>query len=758
MINSETIYDEAEIAWLETLDNPFDDADEEGESEDENEWLTANAPFQRTPREPAPSMETREWPDPIPKATPETIRIANYFNTHSANHPIGGVLYELRRDNLEYYRLDLTSFISRWFPNTEPETWISLACIGASEFAVSSLTRYCNVRTRKLLTLTPFGAYFNCQITFDNGLRKTTRIHNLVAVAFWKFPIQPGMTVDHNDRRTEDNTPENLSWETKHIQAMNRSRSERRKRHVIGFNPITLEEIKSWSSAHEAGQELGIDYRKLQEACRYNKICDNILWKYKDVELQDGEIFTRILIPPGLEGYEISTHARIKMLDGHITSGYIGSHGYPTINLTNTLIKSRRQYAVHILTALNYVQNPDPLRFKIVNHKDKNRGRGHISNLEWTDHAGNMQHAFLTEHANKHAVNLLDKNRVLIATYSSMIEASQKTNTDLKLIRNQCRFLKNIDGETFFEYADPIRGCRSNSGLPVVQLDLLTNEVLFIWSSGSEAQYYTDIPFSSILEARAGKHDGMAGGFAWREPTLFETPRDPKEIEDIEILKNKGIKSSPRQVVEIQIIDGKETVVNIYETIIDAERQTGVKTHTIIEICKGIGIHDGYYDGKVKRWFLLYEDYEKRKALNEPLIKPFKNYREDHLDRPIVIMTLEGRFVSVHANAQEARMSLNELHVPKLCRATFINVALGFNHRIGDYRFAFKDDYMKDPESYSKNLHPLIKNEIHRRSEAKKQSSSPPQHKSTSNPIVKLIVVPSPPVGKLTEVILAQSV
>lgn len=742
MINHQITYDEAETAWLETLDYPFDEADEEEESEDEDGLLTnentqKGEPFQRTPREPAPSMETRDWPNPIPKATPETIRISDYFNTHSAEHPFGDIFHELRRDNLEYQRLDLTFFISRWFPSTKPETWISLACIGASDFAVSSIARYCNVRTRKLLTLYPHGSYFNCLITFDNGLRKNIPIYNLVAVGFWRFPNAPHMTIDHNDRQSKNDNKDNLSWETRHVQHMNQTRSERPKRMVIGLNPTTLDEIKCWSSAYEAGQELGIDYRKIHKACRYYGICENILWKYKEDKIQEGEIFTPIIIPPGLEQYEISTHSRAKMLDGHITSGSPGPDGYPIISLVNGFTKSDKTYKLHILTALNHVHNPDPVRFKFVNHKDKNRGNGNILNLEWIDHAGNMQHTYMTEHANKHGVNLLNRKREIVATYSSMIEASQKNNIDIKLIFNQCRFLKNLDGETFFEYADPINANRLHSGLPVVQLDLLTKEVRFIWSSGSEASYYTGISITSIFDARAGKNEGKACGFSWREPTLFEIPMDPKKIENIEILKNKCIKRGPKQVVEIQIINGKETVTNTYETIIEAERQTGVKTSMITEICKGIGVHDGYYDGKVRRWFLFYEDYE-RKDPNEPLIKPFKSYREDHLDRPIVVMTLEGEFFSEHMNAQEARISLKELHIPKLCQATIINVALGYNHRIGDFRFTFKDDYVKDPESYVKNPPHSIRNEIHRRLNAK------PQPKS-GNRIINLIIVPPPP-------------
>ena len=74
-------------------DDPFDEADEEDEFEDEDELLTneniqKGEPFQRTPREPAPSMETRDWPDPIPgKPLQKLFGSRTILMTHSAKHP-----------------------------------------------------------------------------------------------------------------------------------------------------------------------------------------------------------------------------------------------------------------------------------------------------------------------------------------------------------------------------------------------------------------------------------------------------------------------------------------------------------------------------------------------------------------------------------------------------------------------------------------------------------------------------------------------
>ena len=720
MTDPEAIYIGVETAWLEMLedDEVADESDDEYQSDEEEEKEKAtdddtkkDEPIRQTPRESALSMETRDWDDPIPKATPETIQVADYFKTHSQKHHFGDILHELRRDNLEYQRLDLTFFISVWFPNTEPETWISLACIGASDFAVSSLGRPCNVKRRKLLALTPHGPYFNVTITFDNELSKWLPLQNLVAVAFWRFPLLPGMTVDHNNRQTGDHVKDNLSWETKHVQIMNRSKSNPHTLAVVRLDPITLDETGSWDSARQAAEDTGGNRNSIFSACRSGSLYKGFFWIYRE-EIREGEIFKTITIPPGLEEYEISTHSRVRTLNGHITSGHIGSHKYPVVTLINNILKAKKTYVVHILTALNHVQNPNPDQFKLVNHKDKNRGNGHISNLEWTNSAGNMQHAYETEHASKRPVNFLDKNRVILTTYPSMIEASRKTNIEFHLIHKQCRILKMTDGETFFEYADPTKEYIINQGYPVVQLDLFTEEVLFIWPSSIEAERYTGISSSLIRKAKIGGNEGITCGFAWRDLTLYEAPMDPKGIEDLNILKNKGVDSSPKKIVEIQIRGDKETVMNIYESLREAERKTGIPRKMIAESCAGI--RDSYNDDRPPTRFLFQEDYEHRDP-NDPLIK---NHLQDDLNRPIVVMNLEGKVISEHINAKEAGKSVRKLAKCglNLYPSRVIRVARGIDQRVGNFRFAFKSEHMKDPESYTKNLHPSIRNKIYENS------------------------------------------
>ncbi|MDP4224837.1 MAG: HNH endonuclease [Bacteroidota bacterium] len=51
----------------------------------------------------------------------------------------------------------------------------------------------------------------------------------------------------------------------------------------------------------------------------------------------------------------------------------------------------RNSFYIHRLVAETYIPNPNNL--PEVNHKDGNKDNNHISNLEWTNHKDNINHA-----------------------------------------------------------------------------------------------------------------------------------------------------------------------------------------------------------------------------------------------------------------------------------------------------------------------------------------------------------------------------
>lgn len=91
--------------------------------------------------------------------------------------------------------------------------------------------------------------------------------------------------------------------------------------------------------------------------------------------------------------YSVSNYGRLKnILTDHIHQPGNRS-GYVSYCLTHPITKKRISYKIHIVVAKLFVNNPDPDKNKIVNHKDGRKYNNHYTNLEWTTSSENTQHA-----------------------------------------------------------------------------------------------------------------------------------------------------------------------------------------------------------------------------------------------------------------------------------------------------------------------------------------------------------------------------
>jgi hypothetical protein len=138
---------------------------------------------------------------------------------------------------------------------------------------------------------------------------------------------------------------------------------------------------------------------------------------------------------PTLPGFEITRSGIIRNKKTlKIKSQYIGSTGYYMISVS--VSNKSKPKRVHRLLAQTFKKNP--LNLPEVNHEDGNKLNNALPNLKWTDHLGNMQHAFKTGLANNTGIR----------------------NGRSKLTEDQVRVIKRLlaDGVSQYKIAEQIGG------------------------------------------------------------------------------------------------------------------------------------------------------------------------------------------------------------------------------------------------------------------------------------------------------------
>ena len=105
----------------------------------------------------------------------------------------------------------------------------------------------------------------------------------------------------------------------------------------------------------------------------------------------------------------------------------------------------RKDYAVHRLVALAFIENPN--NYDQINHKDGNKLNNHYSNLEWCTQSHNIKHAVDTgllkaasswDDTQSKAV-LLTFNKMGVLLFGSIGEASRLTKIKRETISKNCR-------------------------------------------------------------------------------------------------------------------------------------------------------------------------------------------------------------------------------------------------------------------------------------------------------------------------------
>lgn len=140
----------------------------------------------------------------------------------------------------------------------------------------------------------------------------------------------------------------------------------------------------------------------------------------------------------GFEHYEVTENGKVNILASYLPEyGYIASlskridrAGYFTVRISskgNTYSKY-----IHRLIAEAFILNPENKPF--VNHRDGNKLNNAISNLEWVDHATNINHAYQSGLIKSKARPVIDACSGVI--YKSTRDASQYLGLNHSTLKN----------------------------------------------------------------------------------------------------------------------------------------------------------------------------------------------------------------------------------------------------------------------------------------------------------------------------------
>lgn len=270
------------------------------------------------------------------------------------------------------------------------------------------------------------------RITLSNkGKRKTFYLHRLVAITFIPNP-ENKPEVNHKDKNIYNNCKDNLEWTTSQENTSHALKNKVDK-NCIGKRKIILQYdlngnfIKEHLGINEAAKNNGISISSITKNLMGQlKQAGGYVWKHKEYEKINGEIWKDIIIDLINTNYKISNFGRIKNKLDILLRGN-KSNGSYYISTTLTYIKDNKKIEkkeyLHRLVAIAFI--PNPLNKPEVDHIDTNVNNNHVGNLRWVTGKENMNNDITKSKSNSKCVEQLDTNGNIINTFKSITEAKR---------------------------------------------------------------------------------------------------------------------------------------------------------------------------------------------------------------------------------------------------------------------------------------------------------------------------------------------
>lgn len=162
----------------------------------------------------------------------------------------------------------------------EIKEWLNIP--GFSRYKISPDGQIYSTFYSRLMFIQDKKDYDTVRLVDDNGDRKTTRVHRLVALAYHENK-QKKRVVNHKDGVKKNNKKDNLEWNTdrENITHANEVLGRRKRKEVIRYD-LDMNEIDRFSSASEAALEIGVVTSTVTKVCRgEQKACKGYIFRYE---------------------------------------------------------------------------------------------------------------------------------------------------------------------------------------------------------------------------------------------------------------------------------------------------------------------------------------------------------------------------------------------------------------------------------------------------------------------------------------------
>lgn len=150
--------------------------------------------------------------------------------------------------------------------------------------------------------------------------------------------------------------------------------------------------------------------------------------------------------------YLIDIEGNVFNNNGHEMAQFETNSGYMRVKLSKGC--KRGMYTVHRLVGGTYLENPQ--EHPIINHIDGNKLNNHADNLEWCTYSHNNLHTIelhgTPAHSNKKVVQMDLVTREVITTFDSMTQAQEVTGVHKANISATCRGVRDKAGGFFWKY------------------------------------------------------------------------------------------------------------------------------------------------------------------------------------------------------------------------------------------------------------------------------------------------------------------